>query len=106
MKEICKLDDIIPETGVCALIDGEQVAVFRTQQDEVFALNNFDPFSHANVISRGLLGSCEMDGQKVRYVASPIYKQRFDLATGKCLDDEQVILKSYPVRVKSGVVLI
>ena len=106
MNEICKLDDIIPETGVCALVGGKQVAIFRTQNGDVFALDNFDPFSQANVISRGLLGSCEIDGQKVRYVASPMYKQRFDLATGKCLDDEQVALKSYPVSVTKGVVMI
>ena len=106
MNEICKIDDIIPETGVCALVNGEQVAIFRTQNGDVFAMDNFDPFSQANVISRGLLGSCEIDGQKVRYVASPMYKQRFDLATGKCLDDERVSLRSYPVKVNHGVVFI
>ena len=106
MNEICKIDDIIPETGVCALVNGEQVAIFRTQNVDVFAMHNFDPFSQANVISRGLLGSCEIDGQKVRYVASPMYKQRFDLATGKCLDDERVSLRSYPVKVNHGVVFI
>ena len=106
MNEICKLDDIIPETGVCALVNGEQVAIFRTQNDDVFAMDNFDPFSQANVISRGLLGSCEIDGQKVRYVASPMYKQRFDLATGKCIDDERVSLRSYPVKVNHGAVFI
>ena len=106
MNEICKLDDIIPETGVCALVNGDQVAIFRTQNGDVFAMDNFDPFSQANVISRGLLGSCEIDGQKVRYVASPMYKQRFDLATGKCLDDERVSLRSYPVKVNHGVVFI
>ena len=106
MNKICKLDDIIPETGVCALVNGEQVAIFRTHHDEVYAMCNFDPFSKANVISRGLLGSCDIDGQKVRYVASPMYKQRFDLATGKCLDDEQVALKSYAVTVSHGAVFI
>ena len=106
MNEICKLDDIIPETGVCALVNGEQVAIFRTQNDDVFAMDNFDPFSKANVISRGLLGSCDIDGQKVRYVASPMYKQRFELATGKCIDDDQVALKSYAVTVSHGAVFI
>lgn len=81
MNEICKLDDIIPETGVCALVGGEQVAIFRTQNDDVFAMDNFDPFSKANVISRGLLGSCDIDGQKVRYVASPIVKTELYHAT-------------------------
>ena len=37
MNEICKLDDIIPETGVCALVNGEQVAIFRTHHNALFA---------------------------------------------------------------------
>lgn len=106
MNEICKLDDIIPETGVCALVGGEQVAIFRTKNDEVYAISNFDPFSKANVISRGLLGSCDIEGETIRYVASPMYKQRFDLATGKCIEDEQVILKSYPISVHNGTIFI
>lgn len=28
-KDICKIDDILPETGVCALLGDEQVAIFR-----------------------------------------------------------------------------
>ena len=64
MNEICKLDDIIPETGVCALVNGEQVAIFRTHHDEVYAMHNFDPFSKANVISRGYLVAVKLTGKK------------------------------------------
>ena len=105
-QTICKLNDIIPEAGVCALVatpKGEtQVAVFRTNKDELFAIDNFDPFSNANVLSRGLIGGTtiiddEGEAQEVVYVASPIYKQRFDLATGQCLDDESVKLDAYEV---------
>jgi nitrite reductase (NADH) small subunit len=28
---VCKINDIIPETGVCALVNGKQVAIFCTQ---------------------------------------------------------------------------
>lgn len=105
-QTICKLNDIIPEAGVCALVatpKGEtQVAVFRTNKDELFAIDNFDPFSQANVLSRGLIGGTtitddEGEAQEVIYVASPIYKQRFDLATGQCLDDDSVKLAAYEV---------
>jgi nitrite reductase (NADH) small subunit len=68
---------------VCALVDGVQVALFRTSLGELFAVSNRDPFSGANVISRGIVGSVQ--GRSV--VSSPMYKQRFDLATGTCLDD-------------------
>ncbi|MGE6795501.1 nitrite reductase (NAD(P)H) small subunit [Psychrobacter okhotskensis] len=33
----------------------------------------------------------------ILYVASPIYKQRFDLVTGQCLDDTEVKLATYQV---------
>ncbi len=80
MKEwaaVCKLDDIVPNTGVCALVGGHQVAVFRLD-DRVYALSNHDPFSRANVLSRGIVG--DIKGELV--VASPVYKQHFSLASG------------------------
>lgn len=116
LQKVCTLDDIIPETGVCALVDGRQVAIFRTKnnsdKDEaLFAIDNFDPFSHANVLSRGLIGGTVVTDEAgvtkdVLYVASPIYKQRFDLATGQCLDDATVKLNSYEVCVQGDAVLV
>ena len=92
--EVCSLDDIVPDTGVCALIEEKQVALFRTHTGDLFAIDNFDPFSKANVLSRGIVGSV---GEKL-VVASPIYKQHFCLATGECLEDENVKLNVYPVK--------
>ena len=112
---ICKLNDIIPEGGVCALIEGKQVAVFRTKDDQLFAIDNFDPFSNANVLSRGLIGGTHIktelqDGsvkeQEVIYIAAPIYKQRFDLATGQCLDDDMVKLDCYDVSLEGDQVIV
>jgi len=34
-----------PDTGVCALLGGEQVAIFRLDDDRVHALATSDPFS-------------------------------------------------------------
>jgi assimilatory nitrate reductase catalytic subunit len=79
---ICGLDDVLSGTGVCALVDGRQIAVFRIA-DAVFALDNFDPASEANVLSRGLVG--DLKGERV--VASPIYKHHYSLTTGRCLED-------------------
>lgn len=111
MQKVCTLNDIIPEAGVCALINGKQVAIFRTKEDELFAIDNFDPFSNANVLSRGLLGGTTLnkgsdDEREVLYVASPIYKQRFDLATGQCLDDETVKLGAYEVSLDGDAVMV
>lgn len=108
---ICQLQDILPETGVCALVYGKQIAIFRTKQDDFFALDNYDPFSQANVLSRGLIGGTTIVDdtkgmEEVLYVASPIYKQRFNLATGYCLDDDSVKLDTYQVELEENNVII
>ncbi|MEM9149906.1 MAG: nitrite reductase small subunit NirD [Cyanobacteria bacterium P01_F01_bin.3] len=93
---ICSVEAIAPNTGVNALVGTEQVAIFRIgATDEVYATGNFDPFSKAFVMSRGILG----DRKGVLKVASPIYKQNFNLKTGVCLDDETITIPVYPVRV-------
>ncbi|HEX8758906.1 MAG TPA: nitrite reductase small subunit NirD [Pseudonocardiaceae bacterium] len=97
---VCRYGDIIPERGVAALVDGVAVAVFRTHDGALFALSNLDPFSGASVLSRGIVG----DREGSATVASPIYKQAFELATGLCLDDPSVSVPTYPVRVVDGIV--
>jgi nitrite reductase (NADH) small subunit len=93
---VCNLSDIQPNTGVCALIGESQVAIFRIgETNEVYAIGNYDPFSKAFVLSRGIIG----DRKGILKVASPIYKQNFDLKTGQCLDDDSVRVPSYPVRI-------
>jgi nitrite reductase (NADH) small subunit len=93
---ICPLDRILPNTGVCALVQRGQVAVFRVGQGtELYAISNFDPFSKAYVLSRGIVG----DRNGIPKVASPIYKQNFNLVSGQCLDDETVRIPIFPVRV-------
>jgi nitrite reductase (NADH) small subunit len=79
---VCALEQILPDTGVAALVGGHQVAVFRLRDGSLFAIDNHDPCSGANVLARGIVG--DVDGEPV--VASPIHKQRFSLATGRCLD--------------------
>jgi len=105
--DVCALDDILPDTGVAALVGGRQIALVRVGEGagdgaEIYALDNFDPFSHAFVIARGIVG----DRQGVPKIASPVFKQSFDLRTGQCLDDPSVRLTSYPVRVAEGRVLV
>ncbi len=92
---VCKLSDLLPGIGVAALVKGQQVALFRLRNDDIYAISNYDPFSEANVIARGLTG--DLKGFKV--VASPIYKQHFDLATGRCLEDASVQLPVYAVQI-------
>jgi nitrite reductase (NADH) small subunit len=98
--DVCAVDDITPDTGVAVLIGDLQIAIVRVGDgdDQIFAVGNYDPFSHAFVIARGIVG----DRGGVPKIASPIFKQSFDLTTGQCLDDASVRLPSYPTRVREG----
>jgi len=100
-EDVCSLDDVLPGTGVCALVAGRQVAIVRAS-DTVYAIGNFDPFSKAFVLSRGIVG----DRGGIPKIASPIYKQSFDLRTGQCLDDARVRVPTYEVRVERGRILV
>lgn len=95
---VCALDDIWPNMGVCALIEGQQIAIFRLKDGELYALDNHDPHSEANVLSRGLIG--DLGGEPV--VASPIYKHHYQLRTGLCVEDANICLNVYPVEVRDG----
>ena len=97
--DVCNIDEVLEDYGVCAEVDNEQIAIFRLAGcEKLFAISNHDPFSDANVLSRGIVG--DLKGQLV--VASPIFKQHFNLETGQCLEDDSVQLKTFPVRVVSG----
>ena len=101
--DVCALDDILPDTGVAALVGGRQMAIVRVGDGaQLYAVDNFDPFSHAFVIARGIVG----DRGGIPKIASPIFKQSFDLGTGQCLDDPAVWLASFQVRVVDGRVMV
>lgn len=99
--DVCALEDLLPERGAAALVEGTQIALFRLLDDEVVAVQQKDPFSGANVVSRGLVGSA---GDRT-IVSSPMYKQVWDVRTGECLDAAGKApqdLASYPARVMGG----
>lgn len=95
---VCKVEDLATERGVAAIVDGRQVALFRLHDDAIAAVGNRDPFSGANVISRGLVGSLG----EIPVVFSPMYKQAFSLLDGRCLSEPGVAIPSYPVRIRAG----
>ncbi|MDZ5459613.1 nitrite reductase small subunit NirD [Azohydromonas lata] len=101
---VCAVEDIVPNTGVCALVQERHVAVFRVEDDvqRLYAIDNFDPNAQASVLSRGLVGNL---GARI-VVASPIYKHHFDLSNGECLEAPENSVKAYAVRVQDGLVSI
>ena len=101
--DVCGADDLQPNSGVCALVKGQQVAIFFMPKEQaVFAIGNYDPIGQANVLSRGVIG--DINGQVV--VASPLFKQHFNLQTGVCLEDAAVSVPVYPIRIENGRVAI
>ncbi len=98
--QVCPVDALAVDRGAAALVDGHQVAIFRLASGEVYAIDHRDPFSGANVLARGLVGT----RGDVPTVASPVYKQAFDLVSGVCLDDETVAVRSWPARVVDGMI--
>ncbi|WP_300000226.1 nitrite reductase small subunit NirD [uncultured Cedecea sp.] len=100
---VCQLSDILPETGVCALVKGEQIAIFRPYADEqVYAVSNIDPFFEASVLSRGLIA----EHHNELWITSPLKKQHFRLIDGYCLEDESYSIAHFAARVENGVVQI
>ena len=98
-KTVCKQEDLIEGVGVAALFEGKQVAIFYLPQleSQVFAIGNWDPIAKANVLSRGIVGSIE---DKL-VVASPLYKQHFELTSGQCLEEE-IRVPCWPARLENG----
>lgn len=101
---ICQDKDLLTNTGLCALHDGEQVAIYKIssptnnpvdkERSDLYAISNYDPIGKANVLSRGILGNI---GDHL-VVASPLYKQHFDLMTGECLEDPDQRIQTYEIR--------
>jgi nitrite reductase (NADH) large subunit len=96
-RYICAFDEVLPNAGVCALVDGKQIAIFRVD-DAVFALDNRDPATGMNVLSRGIVG--DLSGECV--VASPLYKHHYSLTTGRCIEDESLRVQVYTARISNG----
>jgi nitrite reductase (NADH) small subunit len=92
--DVCRYEQLVPERGVAALVGGDQVAVFRTFDGMLYALGNRDPFSGAFVLSRGIVGTAG----DAPTVASPLFKQVFDLRTGRCLSEPDVAVPVHEVR--------
>lgn len=98
---VCPLDALPVEQGRAALLpDGSAVALFRLHTGEVHAVGNLDPFSGAPVICHGIVG--DRDGVPV--VTGPLGKETFELATGRCLDAENVRLPVHDVRLTGPVI--
>ncbi len=95
-QDVCSKNDLQPNSGVCALVEDQQVAIFyMPDNNAIYAINNYDPFGKVHVLSRGLIG--DLNGEPM--VSSPLYKQHFSLKTGQCFEDDSVTIPAYAVRI-------
>jgi nitrite reductase (NADH) small subunit len=101
---VCTVDELVPNAGVCALVNGEQVAIFYLPQERrrLYAIGNRDPIGRANVLYRGLVA--DIGGELT--VASPLYKQHFSLASGVCLERPELRVPVYAIALDGDDVLI
>lgn len=94
---VCQIEDIPPQAGIGARLGSQPIALFRLD-DKVYALDDLEPGTGANVLSRGLLGDSGGDA----LVISPLYKQRFRLRDGQSLDNPALSQRCWPVKVEQG----
>ena len=97
--DVCAEDDLQANSGICALINDQQIAIFYTpKENAIYAINNYDPFAKIHVLSRGLLG--DIKGEPM--ICSPVYKQHYSLLSGICFEDESVKNEVYAIRIKNN----
>jgi nitrite reductase (NADH) small subunit len=103
-EAVCTEADLVANSGICALVQGQQVAIYYlpNENPSIYALSNWDPIGEANVMSRGIIGSLSDE----LMVASPLYKQHYSLTSGQCLEDETQQLTVYPTQSSDGKVSI
>jgi nitrite reductase (NADH) small subunit len=88
----------IPRRGArCVVTPSGRIAVFRTQEDQVFALDNRCPHK-GGPLAEGLVHGAS--------VTCPLHSWVFDLATGRALGADEGAVRTYPVKVLDGRLLI
>ena len=86
--------DAIPRRGArCVNTPTGKIAVFRTQEDQVFAIENRCPHRHGTM-SEGIVHGAS--------VTCPLHSWVFDLATGKALGADEGQVRTYPIDLVDG----
>ncbi len=92
----CQVSEVPEDGGACALIKGEQIAIFNfKRRGQFFATQNLCPHKKQMALSRGMIGSA---GDEPK-VACPFHKKTFSLESGACLSGDDYTIKTYPVKV-------
>ncbi len=95
--EVCGLEDI-PQLGARVVrINNDDIAVFRNNQNEVFALRDQCPHKEGP-LSQGIVHGSR--------VTCPLHNLVMDLTNGKAVAPDEGCVAVYPVKVEAGFVSI
>ena len=100
MTDWIELGDIsaVPRRGArCVNTPGGKIAVFRTAEDQIFAIENRCPHK-GGPLSEGIVHGAS--------VTCPLHNWVFDLATGEAQGADEGSVRTYPVKVEDGLIYI
>lgn len=100
--EACQTSDLAEEGGVCVLLNNEQIAIFKTIDNQLFATQNLCPHKQQMALSRGMIGSVAGEPK----VACPFHKKTFSLKSGACLSGDDFKIKTYPIKIENDLIFI
>jgi len=95
MIRLCKLDDLPVGLGRAFAVGERTIAVFRTRQGKLFAVDNRCPHK-GGPLSEGMLAG--------DHVVCPLHAFRFEFSTGTCDQPGICPVATYPVIEDEGVV--
>lgn len=97
-QDICALSELNPGEGVCALVQDQHLALFLLRSGQLFALDNHDPLGKANSVFRARID----EESRTLALEAAGQKRRYCLHSGRNLEQQEVSLATFPVRVKNN----
>jgi len=95
---VLSIDQLPERIGRRVHIGSEEVAVFRLSDGRIAALENKSPHRKGGVLCEGIVSG--------DYLFDPLYDWKISLIDGKVQAPDTGQVKTYPVRVENGQILI
>lgn len=111
LVEVGALADLPDGEVVSTQVGGRDLVLIRWG-DDVYALRNICPHMSTRLTTGTVMGHCTGTPGEVRVehdnpvIACPWHKYEFSLTTGRCLTSAKLRIRSYPVTVDGGTVLV
>lgn len=96
-SEIATLEDIPVLGSRIIYLNETKVAIFRTSENEVFAINDECPHKQGP-LSQGIVHD--------RSVTCPLHNWKIDLASGEALGPDEGCVNTFKTKIESGTVFI